>query len=200
MAPGKSEETRQRLVEAAFDLFQKHGFDQVTVSQIAAEAGVSRRTFFRHFGSKERVVFPFSDERLERFRLLMRDRTGGAPASFADLRAVFVQIIQDWSDNQEQMFRGRQMVAQSSALLAIDFEVNLKWARVVSEVLDGEEVLSEGEDASPSLKSQMIAGAFLGAMRPVFQQWHASKGDFDLAAAGNDALDLIENIFNPPTD
>lgn len=50
--------TRERLVGAAFQLFARQGFDATTVDQIAAEARVGRTTFFRHFPSKEDVVFP----------------------------------------------------------------------------------------------------------------------------------------------
>lgn len=53
--------TKERLVTAAFELFAAHGFDQTTVDAIAARAGVSRATFFRHFPTKEEVVFPDHD-------------------------------------------------------------------------------------------------------------------------------------------
>ncbi len=52
----RSETTRERLRDAALDLFEEHGYHGVTVEQIAAAAGVSHMTFFRHFGSKERVL------------------------------------------------------------------------------------------------------------------------------------------------
>lgn len=48
--------TRRRLQDVALDLFEQHGFDRVTVDDIAAAAGVSHMTFFRHFGSKDRVL------------------------------------------------------------------------------------------------------------------------------------------------
>jgi AcrR family transcriptional regulator len=50
-------ETRQSLVDAAVTLFTQHGFDQVTVVDIADSADVDQSTFFRHFGSKEAVLF-----------------------------------------------------------------------------------------------------------------------------------------------
>ncbi len=50
--------TRQLLVDAAMRRFATQGFDQTTVDEIAADAGVSRMTFFRAFATKEQVVFP----------------------------------------------------------------------------------------------------------------------------------------------
>lgn len=50
--------TRERLVAAAFRLFAEQGYDATTIDQIAAAAEVGRTTFFRHFPTKEGVVFP----------------------------------------------------------------------------------------------------------------------------------------------
>ncbi len=49
---------RERLIEAAFALFEDRGYDRTTVDDIAEHAGVSRATFFRTFRSKEDVIFP----------------------------------------------------------------------------------------------------------------------------------------------
>lgn len=64
MAPRES--ARSALVDAAFGLFDERGFDATTVDDIAERAGVGRTTFFRHFGSKEGVIFPDHDELLAR--------------------------------------------------------------------------------------------------------------------------------------
>jgi AcrR family transcriptional regulator len=55
------DKVRERLVDAAFALFSERGFDRTTVDDIAARAGVGRTTFFRHFGTKEQVIFPNHD-------------------------------------------------------------------------------------------------------------------------------------------
>ncbi|HEX8865393.1 MAG TPA: TetR/AcrR family transcriptional regulator [Lentzea sp.] len=55
--PRSGEEVRQRLQEAALVLYRKHGYDATTAAEIAAEAGVTERTFFRHFPDKREVLF-----------------------------------------------------------------------------------------------------------------------------------------------
>lgn len=48
---------RERLQQAALELYEQHGFDQVTTAEIAARAGVTERTFYRHFADKREVLF-----------------------------------------------------------------------------------------------------------------------------------------------
>ncbi len=53
--------SRGRLQEAALALFAERGFDQTTAAEIAARAGVTERTFYRHFADKREVLFGGSD-------------------------------------------------------------------------------------------------------------------------------------------
>jgi AcrR family transcriptional regulator len=53
----RARETRSRIAEAALDLFVSHGYPETTIDQIAEAAGVSRRTVFRHFVTKEAILF-----------------------------------------------------------------------------------------------------------------------------------------------
>lgn len=50
-------DSRQRLQEAALELYSERGFDQTTAAQIAVRAGLTERTFFRHFADKREVLF-----------------------------------------------------------------------------------------------------------------------------------------------
>jgi AcrR family transcriptional regulator len=55
--PRDAEKVRRRLQEAALKLFEERGYEQITAADIAAEAGVTQRTFFRHFPDKREVLF-----------------------------------------------------------------------------------------------------------------------------------------------
>ncbi|HEX8780235.1 MAG TPA: TetR family transcriptional regulator, partial [Nocardioides sp.] len=68
--------SRDRLVEAAFALFDERGFEGTTVDDVAERAGVGRSTFFRAFGSKEDVIFPDHAEVLRAMRDRLATATG----------------------------------------------------------------------------------------------------------------------------
>ncbi|MCD2443166.1 TetR/AcrR family transcriptional regulator [Agromyces sp. SYSU K20354] len=55
-APTKRERTLARLIETGLELFERQGYDETTVAQIARTAGVTEMTFFRHFPSKESLL------------------------------------------------------------------------------------------------------------------------------------------------
>src|ERR1700761_4606171 len=61
----KRRRARQRIIEAATELFLERGFDGVSVGDIAERAEVGRTTFFRHFGDKQEVVFAKEQELLD---------------------------------------------------------------------------------------------------------------------------------------
>jgi AcrR family transcriptional regulator len=57
--------TRQALIDAAAELFERRGYDGTTIADIAAAADVSTRTFFSYFASKDEVLFPDADARVK---------------------------------------------------------------------------------------------------------------------------------------
>ena len=77
-------DSRGRLQEAALALYSERGFDQTTAAQIADQAGVTERTFFRHFADKREVIFGGSAALRERIVA----GVAGAPAADGPLDAV----------------------------------------------------------------------------------------------------------------
>lgn len=74
--------TRARLQSAALDLFEQRGYQSVTVQEIAAAAGVSHMTFFRHFASKERVLLD------DPFDPVIADAVAAQPPQLSEIERV----------------------------------------------------------------------------------------------------------------
>jgi len=86
--------TRAAISEAAVGLFLEHGFDQVSISRIAEEAEVSRRTLFAYFPTKEDLVVQvFADHETESARVVRARPEGRTP--LAALRAHFLDGLRD---------------------------------------------------------------------------------------------------------
>ena len=84
----KQELVRNELASAAWDLFGKKGYEATTVAEIAAAAGVSRRTFFRYYASKEEVLTETTDELAEAMLDSMAERPREEPPLVAIERAL----------------------------------------------------------------------------------------------------------------
>src|ERR1700722_17996263 len=89
--------TRERLAQAAFDLFKERGYDATTVDDIAERAGLGRATFFRNYRSKEDVIFPDHDRLLEQVRDRLRSTShSSALAAVTDaVRLVLLHYVDE---------------------------------------------------------------------------------------------------------
>lgn len=79
----KSLDVAHQLQEAAFELFHERGFEQATAAEIAARAGVTERTFFRHFADKRDILFECQDNT----STILADYIVSAPAHFGPMKA-----------------------------------------------------------------------------------------------------------------
>src|ERR1700722_12337126 len=77
-------DARGRLAKAAMELYAEQGFEQTTVAEIAARAGLTERTFFRHYADKREVLFGGSESLAE----LLVSAVAGAPDSTRPLDTV----------------------------------------------------------------------------------------------------------------
>ncbi|MEU6994677.1 TetR/AcrR family transcriptional regulator [Streptomyces sp. NPDC046465] len=94
MTPGA-----RRALDAAGRLFYERGIHAVGVDLIAAEAGVTKKTLYDRFGSKERIVVEYLADRDERWRSFLAPYLKAAPTPHARVLAVF-DAARDWADGR----------------------------------------------------------------------------------------------------
>src|SRR5947209_20479479 len=104
-------DARGRLRQAALELYAERGFEQATVAQIAGRAGLTERTFFRHFADKREVLFYGTDSA----RDLLARAVADAPASATPMDAVGAALAAVGSALQENPERVRLRDAVVSA-------------------------------------------------------------------------------------
>lgn len=113
--PRSGEDARRRLQQAALELFRERGYEATTTAEIAARAGVTERTFFRHFPDKREALFDGE----EAFRDALTDGVTAAPADFRPMGALlfaFRSVEQMLRDNLPFSVPRQAVIAQSPAL------------------------------------------------------------------------------------
>jgi AcrR family transcriptional regulator len=105
----------ERLKEAALGLFQSQGYDGTTVAEIAAEAGVTERTFFRHYADKREVLF-FDQGEFEGVFLAALPSEGGRDP-MALMAAVLAGAAALFGEDRRPWSRARQSVIAANVAL-----------------------------------------------------------------------------------
>ncbi|MEU7788815.1 TetR/AcrR family transcriptional regulator [Amycolatopsis sp. NPDC049159] len=108
---------RQQLLDAALALFVKHGYEETTVDEIAAAAGMSKRSFFRYFGSKEDVILGKHERLGDQFVEALEARPPDEPL-WTSLRRMFDDVVDYMTDPVQAAAAGElQRVINGSASL-----------------------------------------------------------------------------------
>ena len=184
--------TQDGLEAAALRLFSERGFDAVTVDDIAAAAEVSPRTFFRHFRSKEDVVFRDNEERLERLKQELSHR----PPDESPLTAVRLGILalaEDYEVAKEAMFLRTSVMAETPSLLGRNLHLQQEWEAAIAEAV-AERI---GVAAAADLRPRLVAACALAALRVASDAWLAGKGKAHLPTLVDAAMQLVAGGGDP---
>jgi AcrR family transcriptional regulator len=187
----KKVRTRRALLEAAVRLFGERGYEQTTVAEIAAAAGVAPRTFFAYFASKEDVLFLHAEDRGQIMLDVIAGRQPGEPLGDL-LSRMFEGLVRSLAEDDELDFalsplRTRLMFTEP-ALRARGLTLMLEAQPRVAEALC--EVYPELDPVSAGA----AVGSFMGALSVaglVAQQQGGSNED--VLAAGRRGIEIAVN-------
>ncbi len=179
--------TAAELEAAALRLFGERGFDAVTVDDIAADADVSRRTFFRYFASKEDVLLADHHVQLARLREAMAARPPGE-AILTALRNALLSITGDFEDRREKVILRGRIMRETPSLQARSLVHQKSWEDAMQQMV-AERL---GVDPVADLRTGVVAATALAAMRVAFNNWLNAGAKGDLIALTAEALDLLD--------
>jgi AcrR family transcriptional regulator len=173
-------DSRGRLQEAALALYSERGFDQTTAAQIAEQAGLTERTFFRHFADKREVLFGGSAVLKERI-------VGGvasAPAADGPLDAVASGL-----DSAAAMLgeARRDLTRQRQSVIAANPELREReLAKLADYAAAVASTLRQRGVREP--QATLAADAGMTVLRVALQRWADADDDQDLAAVMRDSV------------
>jgi AcrR family transcriptional regulator len=176
---------RGRLEQAAMELFIERGFEQATVTEIARRAGLTQRTFFRHFADKREVLF-WGQGALQE---LLVSTVASAPASAAPIDAVAAALEAAGASLQERHEHARQRQAIINANPELRERELIKLATLASAIA---EALRHRGVSHPA--ASLTAEAGIAVFKVAFERWVSDPGQPDLPKIIRQSLDDLRAV------
>ncbi|RKT82547.1 TetR/AcrR family transcriptional regulator [Saccharopolyspora antimicrobica] len=174
-----------RLQRAALELIADRGYDRITVTEIAASAGLTERTFFRYFADKREVLFAGQDQ----FIALVVDALVAAPPDLAPLEAIVTAFgaTTAWFDERRALARSRQG--------AIDAHPDLQ-ERELAKIAKLSAAMAQAlrDRGASEPQAALAAAAGVAAFRFGFAQWLADADEHDLESHILSAVEDLRKV------
>jgi AcrR family transcriptional regulator len=183
------ESLRAEIAEVAFKVFAERGFDQVTATEVAEAAGISRASFFRYFEAKEDAVFVVQEELGVDVAGALSARPDGEDAWTALRRALDVAVRTYQRDPDEMLARLR-LIRRTPALRSHQLDRLDEWKKAIGAALA--QRLGAGAEA---IRVEALVAAALAAFDAALRRWSESDGAEDLIALIDDAFAAVADPF-----
>lgn len=179
---------RGRLEDAALDLFVERGFDRTTIAEIAQRAGLTERTFFRHFADKREVLFGGS--------ALLRDLLTGAvaecPAGTTPLEAVATALERAGALLQER----RSYSCRRQAAIEANEELRERELVKLAGLADALATALRARGVGPA-EASVAAETGIAMFRTAYVAWIAADDTADLPACIRDSFATLRVLAVP---
>jgi AcrR family transcriptional regulator len=177
-------DARGRLARAALELYGKRGFDETTVAEIAERAGLTERTFFRHFADKREVLFDRSSNLRDLFIREVEHAT--ASASPMDVVAAALLAAGDVFNAQQREYSQRRHAVISATAELREREL-IKLASLASDIA---EALRRRGVSDPA--ASLTAEAGVAVFRVAFARWVDAANESDWRALIRESLEELK--------
>jgi AcrR family transcriptional regulator len=186
----RHQQTRTAIADAAVILFLERGFSETTMEDVAVAAGVSRRTAYRHFPSKDDLVFEQPRRWLEHFNAEVAVRR--PDETWRELcRRGLVAVAELIQENADSVRTAYAVYAATPSLRGRNGRVQDEWYERYIELLTPSRRLSSGR----SLQIATIAAALVGATTMLVPVWISAQPGADMVAMTIAVLDQLDPIW-----
>ncbi|MGH1488447.1 MAG: TetR/AcrR family transcriptional regulator [Acidimicrobiales bacterium] len=196
----RNRETRSHIAETAVALFTEHGYDNTSMEQVAVGAGVSRRTVYRHFPTKDDLVFEHPRRWYETMEAVLATR--GSDESSRDLiRRALLTVAATIEESAGPVLAAYAVLVATPTLGSRHSVSDALWMNRCVELMAGDLVA----EPDPIFRAGIAAGALVGATNTVIAMWAAAQPDARIVPMTEAALDQIDSIWpaatriRPPT-
>lgn len=180
---------RDRLAEAAFALFDERGYEQTTVDDITERAGLGRTTFFRHYRSKEDVIFPDHERLLA--QMGERLRTSGRGTALAAVTDTVRLVLLHYIGEGDLARRRYALTSTVPALRDREIATVARYQRLIREFIAGR--LAGAAEPAP-LRAELMAATVVAAHNHVLRRWLRGESP-DPVRDLDDALAVVAGLF-----
>jgi AcrR family transcriptional regulator len=176
--------SRDRLHDAALALFAERGFEHATVAEIARRAGVTERTYFRHFRDKREVLFALADVLKEALVSAVR----AAPASLSPLEVVAVGLEAVGAElpDRETARQRQAIIAANSGLRERDLMKNASMSAALAKALQARGL----RDPAAAVTAEVGIAVF----RIASERWMNDANDRGLTELIHEYLDELRTV------
>jgi AcrR family transcriptional regulator len=180
---------RGRLAQAALTLYAERGFDHTTVAEIARLAGLTERTFFRHFADKREVLFYGTDMA----RDLLARAVADAPAAATPMDAVGAALQAAGAAMQENPERVRLRDAVVSANAELRERELTKLAAFASAMAG-----ALRDRGIPEPAASLAAETGMAVFKAALARWITEPGQPDLPGILKESMDELRGMLADP--
>jgi AcrR family transcriptional regulator len=174
---------RAELSAAAWELFGRQGYEATSVAEIARAAGVSRRTFFRYYASKEDVLVDTSDQLAEDFLAGVARRPAGEPPLVSIRQALVPVVTSRLGQNADVGRAVIRLLRESRTLRRAMLERHARMEERLAALLAGRLGIDPATDSTPAL----LAFVARALMDTAFNVWYDQRR--------TDVAGLVEELF-----
>lgn len=190
----RHQQTRADIAAAAIPLFGEHGYGPTTMDDVAAAAGVSRRTAYRHFPQKADLLFHHAQMWLDRFDEVIADRQPGE--STRDVCRRGLLAVAAWIQaNREAILAAYAIVRAEESLRGRLGKTQDEWAdRYVGLIGPDVAHLRDGK-----LVAATVAGTLVGCTNALVGVWSVEQPDADMPSMTASVLERMDPMWPAET-